>query len=289
MGNPAQVVGNNPKLDAMATAGGIEAMNDGALNPQGEVAVLSSVMYGSSLNNTYRLMNDKYYNRLRVDEDSQKALRNFTANEVENVFGPMMDTIANSGYEITFNPVPATRRKDGKSYLPAEAFVATDPSGKGVSADIQKHIQKLNALYTLHGAFSDESTLQSLGERLSGYVDPTNPQFIERHSAEQINILTEKRKYWQEKLDRGLERKSAGQGAGSIYDSPEERVANLDNSIMANEAELASIDLAIEAQRMRNPSYQLGLPAGTVLDQEASKAAGKSVYRLPDGTLVEAE
>jgi len=289
--NPDQVV-VNPQLTAMADAGNVEALKDGSLNPAGEVAVLKGVMNGDSLNNVRSLMSDKYYNRLRTDVEAQKALRNFTVNESENVFGPIMGMIEQEGIQISFNPVIPQRQKDGNSYRPAQAFTAKDANGgTRVSPDVQKMVNKLNALYTLHGAFTDEAGLATLGENLSGLVDRTNPKFINRHAQEQINVLNSQKDRLQQKLETSLSRRDQGMGAGSIYDSPEERVANLEASITSSTAEMAGIELQIEAQRMRMAAAngELVLPPGATIDQEATKAAGKTIYRLADGTLVEAE
>lgn len=291
LANPGTVVAGNEKLDTMATAGALEALKGGSLNMQGEMAVLGSVMYGNSYNNTTALLDDKYYNRLRTDVDSQKALRNFTVNEVDNVFGPIRDAIVQDDLIIKFTPVSPNRVKKSQQFFdPAPAFVATTRDGRDVSMEMQKHVRKLNTLYTLHGSFAEESELRTLGERLSGFVDQDDPKFIAAHSAEMITQLEGKVKYHSDKRDRLLGMKRENRGTGSIYDSPEERTRDLDARLMQSDAEISGLELQMEAQRMRNRDYAdplSALPPGTVMDKEASKNAGKPIYKLPDGQLVE--
>ena len=286
MQNPTQPLAS-PALDSMATQANVAALQDGTLNQSGQVAVLEGVMSGNSLNNVRSLMSDKYYNKLRADETAQKALRNFTANSTEIVFGPMIGMIEDEGIQITFNPVPPTRIKDGSVYKPAEAFTVSSDDPRGVSPEVVKHVNKLNALYTLHGAFATTEELGNLGVQLSGFVDRNNPKFIERDSAARIAELEAKKERLVQKQDKLRSIRQADGGVGSIYDSPEERVQQLNVAELTNKANQAAIDIEIHAQRLRNPNDPLGqFPPGTVVDEAESMALGQTVYRLPDGQLV---
>lgn len=280
LANPGASTGL-PALDAMADAGNIEELKDNTLNMGAQSNVVTNAMLGTSFRNVRELMSDAYYNRLKTDEEGQKALRNVNANEAERLWGNFesMEMINNEGVNITFARVDPRRVKNGNRYQPAQAFTATMADGSAISVDVQKQVLKLNTMYTLMGAFSSADELQAWGESMGKYVDRNSPEFVKRHSDIRISQLQEKRmqteKFFQSRIDAG---------SPNIYDR-DPNYAGDQSAQMSTE--LAAIDMQIQAQRMRNPDNPLSrLPAGSKIDEAESARAGRTVFVLPDGRKV---
>lgn len=232
-----------PKVDQLADLSAISAFNSNQLNQSGTETMFKNVLAnGFSNSNRRLLLSDAAVLQLRRDDESKKALKNFTANSFMGELVRMQPMIDELGIEISFDPQQTTRIKDGPNYQPSQAFTARMPDGSVVDRDVRtEFIPKLNTLYTLLGTFTPADELETLGKSMFSRLDRESPKFIEDSVNREVGKLQRLRDTLAAQYDRIPAGLRTNEYVAQQAQKKQEMIANYDNLIQLQKDRLKPV------------------------------------------------